>query len=275
MSYHDVAPAPQPSTLSPAEIEALIHQVLSKSTLNTAMSTTPGNSSWYIDYACCNHMTPNSSLFSTKFVLPRPTTIYTANGSHLDVSHIGSVSTHQLSMSDTYLVPNLSLNLLSVGQLCELGLELHFSKRGCDVHDPQTGQLIGTARKIGRLFELSSLHLPPTVSAATTSRSPSATLSLWHSRLGHAYVSRIRSLATSGQLGSIESESFDCVACQLMEIKAPLRRISFKYQLGRLREHEQKSSRMYSTDSFKSYGLKQIHGGPLSMIHVGNKESSP
>jgi hypothetical protein len=61
----------------------------------------------------------------------------------------------------------------------------------------------------------------------------------------------------------------------VMEIKAPLRRISFKYQLGRLRGHEQRSSRMYSTDSFKSYGLKQIHGRPLSMIHVGNKESSP
>jgi hypothetical protein len=42
-----------------------------------------------------------------------------------------------------------------------------------------------------------------------------------------------------------------------------------------MRGHEQRSSRMYSTDSFKSYGLKQIHGGPLSMIHVGNKESSP
>jgi hypothetical protein len=29
MSYHDAAPAPQPSTLSSVEIEALIHQVLS------------------------------------------------------------------------------------------------------------------------------------------------------------------------------------------------------------------------------------------------------
>jgi hypothetical protein len=95
-------------------------------------------------------------------------------------------------------VPNLSLNLLSVGQLCELGLELHFSKRDCDVQDPQTGQLIGTTHKIGRLFELSSLHLPPIVSVATTFRSPSTTFSLWHSRLGHASVSRIRSLAASG-----------------------------------------------------------------------------
>jgi hypothetical protein len=61
----------------------------------------------------------------------------------------------------------------------------------------------------------------------------------------------------------------------MMEIKALLRRISFKYQLGRLQGHEQRSLRMYSMDSFKSYGLKQTHGGPLRMIHVGNKESSP
>ena len=104
------------------------------------MSTTPSNSSRYIDYGCYNHMTPNSPIFSIKFVLPRPTTIYIANGSHLDVSHIGSISTHQLSMSDTYLVPNLLLNLLSVGQLCELSLELHCSKGGYDVQDPQIGQ---------------------------------------------------------------------------------------------------------------------------------------
>ena len=68
---------------------------------------------------------------------------------------------------------------------------------------------------IGCLFELSSLHLPPTMFAATPSWSSSTTLSLWHSCLGHASVSCIRSLATSGQLGFIESESFDCVACPL------------------------------------------------------------
>jgi hypothetical protein len=100
------------------------------------MSTTPGNSSLFIDSACCNHMTPNSSLFSFKSVLPSPTTIYTANDSHLNVSHIGLVSTRQLSVPDTYFVPNISLNLLYIGQLCELGLELHFSNQGCDVQDP-------------------------------------------------------------------------------------------------------------------------------------------
>jgi hypothetical protein len=130
---------PQPSTLSPSDIKAIVHQVLSKSNLHTAMSTTSGNSSWFLDSACYNHMTPDSSIFSSKSVLADPPSIYTANGSHLNVSHIGSISTKQLSVSNTYLVPHLSLNLLSVGQLCELDLELHFSKRGCDVQDSQMG----------------------------------------------------------------------------------------------------------------------------------------
>jgi hypothetical protein len=83
------------------------------------------------------------------------------------------------------------------------------------VQDPQTGQLIGTTCKIEHLFKLSSLHLLLNVSTTTPSWSPSTILSLWHSHLGHASISRIPSLATSGRLGSVESESFDCVACQL------------------------------------------------------------
>ena len=75
----------------------------------------------------------------------------------MPVSHIGFVSTSNLSVGDTYLVPKLSLNLLFVGQICELGLELKFSNKGVDAQDSQIGQLIGTGYKIGRLFELSPL----------------------------------------------------------------------------------------------------------------------
>jgi hypothetical protein len=102
-------------------------------------------------------MTSDSTIFSHKTALPPNPAVYTADGSHIPVSHVGSISTSNLYVSDTYLVPKLSLNLLSVGQLCELGLELKFSNKGVDVHDSQTGQLLGTGRKVGRLFELLSL----------------------------------------------------------------------------------------------------------------------
>jgi hypothetical protein len=90
-------------------------------------------------------------------VLP---TITTADGSAMTVSHVGSISTPNLSVSDVFCVPELHLNLLSVGQLTELGLNLFFSSRGCLVQDSQTGQIVGTARKVGQLFELTSLHFP-------------------------------------------------------------------------------------------------------------------
>jgi len=126
---------------------------------------------------------------------------------------IYTISTSNLSVSDTYLVPKLSLNLLSVGQLCELGLELKFSKKGVDVQDSQTGQLLGTGYKVGRHFELSFLQIP---SSTTTSMAAiTVTSNLWHSRLGHASLSRVRLLASQGHLGSVNFQSFDCVSCHL------------------------------------------------------------
>uniref|UniRef100_A0A2N9EY92 Reverse transcriptase Ty1/copia-type domain-containing protein n=1 Tax=Fagus sylvatica TaxID=28930 RepID=A0A2N9EY92_FAGSY len=149
-------------TYSIVDLQALFSQVqaLSSSASNPALSVTPGISSeWFLDSACCNHMTDNPHLISahTPPVLP---TITTADGSTMTVSHVGSISTPNLSVSDVFCVPKLHLNLLSVGQLTELGLNLFFSSRGCLVQDSRTGQVIGTVRKVGQLFELTSLHCP-------------------------------------------------------------------------------------------------------------------
>ena len=71
-----------------------------------------------------------------------------------------------------------------MGQLAELGYRIIFYYFGCVVQNPKTGQELGTDRRIGRLFEISSLRLPAIGVSAATSSSPF--LSLWHSRLGHA-----------------------------------------------------------------------------------------
>ena len=78
-------------------------------------------------------MTPDPTLFSQKSAISSNPTIYTADSSRLPVSHTRSISSPNLSVDNTYLVPQLSLNLLLVAQLCELGLELTFSNRGVDV----------------------------------------------------------------------------------------------------------------------------------------------
>ena len=41
-----------------------------------------------------------------------------------------------------------------------------------------------------------------------------SSLALWHSRLGHASISRVKQLVSKGLLGSVSNKSFDCMPCQ-------------------------------------------------------------
>uniref|UniRef100_A0A2N9HLK9 Uncharacterized protein n=1 Tax=Fagus sylvatica TaxID=28930 RepID=A0A2N9HLK9_FAGSY len=189
-----VAPAHSKSTitLTTDQLEDIITQALIRAgnaSSSSTLSVLPGKfSSWLLDSACCNHMTPYPSFFSHTSSTHHAPNIHTANGSTMLVRSIGTVSTSKLSIFDVFHVPQLSYNLLSVGQLAELGYHIILDYYGCVVQDPRTGQELGTGRRIGRLFEISSLRLPATGVSTATSSSPS--LSLWHSRLGHASSSR-------------------------------------------------------------------------------------
>uniref|UniRef100_A0A2N9EER7 CCHC-type domain-containing protein n=1 Tax=Fagus sylvatica TaxID=28930 RepID=A0A2N9EER7_FAGSY len=166
------------------QLEDIITQALiqaGNASSSSTLSVLPGKfSSWLLDSACCNHMTHYLSFFSHTSSARHAPNIHTANGSTMLVRSIGTVSTFKLSISDAFHVPQLSYNLLSVGQLAELGYCIILDYYGCVVQDPRTGQELGTSCRIGRLFEISSLRLPTTGVSTATSSSPS--LSLWHSR---------------------------------------------------------------------------------------------
>ena len=109
----------------------------------------------------------------------------------------GTISTPSLSFSDTFHIPKLSLNLLSVGQLYESGVNILFTNHGVDVQNPRTGQALGIGCKVGRMFEVHNLKIPSQVvsaAAAATTLSPN----LWHARLSHASLSRLQLLASQG-----------------------------------------------------------------------------
>jgi len=202
-------------TLSPANFEAIINQVLARfgNASSFVLFVLLGKSSfWLFNSACCNHMTPYASSFITSAPPPHTSLIHTADGSSITVQTIGTVHTPSLSVPDLLHVPKLSFNLLFVGQLCELGYRLVFYSSSVYVRDPRTGQILGTERRVGQLFELSFLHLSILgVSAAAASSPPS--LALWHSHLGHASVSRVQVIAFKGLLGSVSNGSFDCISC--------------------------------------------------------------
>ena len=68
------------------------------------------------------------------------------------------------------------------------------------------------------MFPVDNLRLPlvaPVSVVATAAVSSIPSLALWHARLGHASSSRVQQLASRGLLGSVSTENFDCVSCQL------------------------------------------------------------
>lgn len=186
------------------------------SSLSVLSSMSP--SSWLKNSACCNHITPHSSLFSQLDPAPHPHNIRIANGSTMFGLNIGSILTSNLSVPRVFNVPNLSYNLFFVGQLAELGYRITFDYSGCIVQDLRTGQKLETGPRVGHMFPVDNLRLPPVapISVAATAAAVSyiPSLALWQARLGHASSSRVQHLASRGLLGSVSTKNFNCVSCQ-------------------------------------------------------------
>ena len=135
-------------------------------------------------------MTLDSSLFSKLDHAPHPLNIHIADGSILHENSLDFVSTSNLFVPGVFHVLDLFYNLCSVGQSAKLGYRLIFYYFGCIVQDLRMGQELGTGPRVGRMFPVDNLHLPPValvfVAAATAVVSSLPSLALWHSRLGHA-----------------------------------------------------------------------------------------
>jgi len=93
-------------------------------------------------------------MFTSGITHVQTSLVRTANNSKLNVSHIADISVANVTLSDAFLVPKLTLNLISIRKLCELGYKVNFSDRGHVVQDAQTGWIIWTSYRVGCLFKL-------------------------------------------------------------------------------------------------------------------------
>ena len=188
--------------LSPTKLQEIIAQAVhmaGNASLSTALFILPGKSqTWLFDSACCNHMTPHSSLFSKLDPAPHPLNIHIANGSTMHENSLGFVSTSNLSIPGVFHVPDLSYNLCSVGQLAKLGYRLILLLFWVYCVGSEDGQELGTGPRVRRMFPMNNLHLPPVapvfVAAAAAVVSSLPSLALWHSHLGHASSSQVQQL---------------------------------------------------------------------------------
>ena len=120
-----------------ANVIRMVGNASYSSSLSALFGMSP--TSWLIDSACCNHMTPHSSLFSELKPASHPLNIHTVNGSTMPGHNIGSVLTSNLSVPGVFNVPDISYNLFSVRQLAEMDYHIIFDYSRCIVQDPRAG----------------------------------------------------------------------------------------------------------------------------------------
>ncbi|KAL5816849.1 hypothetical protein ACOSQ3_025227 [Xanthoceras sorbifolium] len=144
----------------------------------------------------------------------------------MPLAEVGSVVTFQLSLSNVYHIPKLTMNIVLVSQLCDYGYSMSFTSTSCHVQDLQSKKLIGIGRRNGGLYVLDELKLPlfatPSVNLSSFRLCPSSSsFYLWHSRFGHVSASRLRFLASTETLGNLQTHDIsDCSGCKFAKFSA-------------------------------------------------------
>jgi hypothetical protein len=131
------------------------------------------------------------------------------DGSSLSISVVGDLSS---SLTDIFVSPDLSTNLIYVGQLVDNNYDVHFSRFGCVVQDQVLGKMIVKEPKMGRLFYLyisSSTIITSFSLLFFACNFVGSSNKMWHGCLGHPNSNVLRNLFNSRLLGNKACSSLD------------------------------------------------------------------
>ena len=140
------------------------------------------------------------------------------NGSKVDVIAVGTLPLHLplglvLDLNNCYLVPALSMNIISGSCLLRDGYSFKSENNGCSIY--MSNIFYGHAPLMNGLLNLghSGTHIHNIDAKRYKVDNDSATY-FWSCRLGHIGVKRMKKLHADGLLESLDYESFDtCEPC--------------------------------------------------------------
>jgi hypothetical protein len=192
---------------------------------SVATATSPAvasSYSWVFYLGASFHMTSDQSKLPSSKPISDGDSVQTANGTLCHITHECSLRNSHFIVPNIFFVPELSMDLLSVGHITYYKCFDGFDDSSCFVQDRRTGVMIGTRRRrksASHLYILDTLRLPSSTTSPTHVLSPASvstpSFAQWHHRLGHLCGSRLSTLIKSGCLGhtSVES-SFHCKGCK-------------------------------------------------------------
>jgi hypothetical protein len=98
----------------------------------------------YLDSGASFHMTPHSAHLSSLRPSSRHCIVHTAYGSPLSVAGQGTLSSDSFHVPNVYIVPDLTMLLMSAGQITDDDCRVILDPDVCYIQDRRTGHLVGT-----------------------------------------------------------------------------------------------------------------------------------
>ncbi|KAH0778079.1 hypothetical protein KY290_009490 [Solanum tuberosum] len=174
---------------------------------------------WFLDSACSNHMFGNRDLFpslDTTF----SHTVKLGNNTRMKVTGKGTVKLILqgicCSIGDVYWVPELTNNLLSIGQLQEKGSAVLFKDGACSVFHPQRGKMAESIMSANHMFILLVEPSSTNIEARCLQINNTDKSTLWYYRYGHLGYKGLCTLKYKNMvkgLPQIVAPSATCDAC--------------------------------------------------------------
>ena len=179
---------------------------------------TTDDSIWYLDNGASNHMTGTKSHFKEidEHISGR---VRFGDGSYVEIKGRGSIllgcrNKEQKIVSDVYYIPNLKSNILSLGQLTEIGCKIIMDGNKLTLYDKSKTLLMKVERSKNRLYSIRlKIEAPICLLANVDNKAW-----LWHARLGHLNFDALDKMTRKGLVGGIPRISHAgqvCDACLL------------------------------------------------------------
>ena len=180
---------------------------------------------WILDSGASTHICCDKTLFSSLF--PTEKSVNWGNASSITAKFMGNVelifnSTKQKAILENCLyIPEIGMNLLSLGKLAQKELNIQFYKQKCFIERPKKIIATGYYRNNLSIFD-TTIITPISREIACLS----VKQDIWHQRMGHIGYKALKELpnAVKGVEKTKEIKNIDCDVCIQAKMTAKISR---------------------------------------------------
>jgi hypothetical protein len=158
------------------------------------------DTAWYLDTGASNHMTGDEHVFA-EISKKVSGTVRFGDGSLVDIQGRGTVmfsvdGGRHKALTNVYWIPRLKTNIVSIGQLDEIGCPTQVKDGMMTVRDPNRKIIAQAPRLRNRLYVVHLKIERPICLAAHADEDAW----VWHARFGHQGFDGLNKLATKGMV---------------------------------------------------------------------------